>query len=126
MGWLNHDTPLIEWTQPSAEQAARNLIELGAKAVIFAPIGFATENHETILDVHHIIHRLERRHPQAQFIQMDCVNDEPDFLAMASQWAVEQIDALLLTSSVQEEKNLLHHPHHHHHNGYAHSHSHNH
>ncbi|MDR9404735.1 MAG: ferrochelatase, partial [Halothece sp. Uz-M2-17] len=51
VGWLNHDTPLIEWTQPNADLAAKNLIELGAKAVVMMPIGFATENHETILDV---------------------------------------------------------------------------
>ncbi|PNK06720.1 ferrochelatase, partial [Cylindrospermopsis raciborskii] len=31
VGWLNHDTPLIEWTQPNATQAAKNLIQLGAK-----------------------------------------------------------------------------------------------
>ena len=35
VGWLNHDTPLIEWTLPNAEQAANNLIQLGAKVVIF-------------------------------------------------------------------------------------------
>jgi protoporphyrin/coproporphyrin ferrochelatase len=124
VGWLNHDTPLIEWTQPSAEQAARNLIDLGAQAIVFAPIGFATENHETILDVHHIIHRLERRHPQVKFIQMDCVNDEPEFLAMASQWAAEQVDALLQSAPRSTEEHLPppSHHHHHHHNGHTHHH----
>ncbi|MEO6862900.1 MAG: ferrochelatase, partial [Microcoleus sp.] len=46
VGWLNHDTPLIEWTQPDATLAAKNLIDLGATAIVFMPIGFATENHE--------------------------------------------------------------------------------
>jgi len=55
VGWLNHQTPLIEWTQPNADLAARNLLELGATAIVFMPIGFATENHETLLDVDHII-----------------------------------------------------------------------
>jgi protoheme ferro-lyase len=41
VGWLNHQTPLIKWTQPNAELAAKNLIELVAKALIFMPIGFA-------------------------------------------------------------------------------------
>lgn len=126
VGWLNHDTPLIEWTQPNAEQAARNLIELGAQAIIYAPIGFATENHETILDVHHIIHRLEQRHPRVQFIQMNCVNDEPEFLAMASQWAAEQIDALLQAPSNQVAEQSPPVQHHHHHNGHSHTHSHSH
>ncbi|MEP0858817.1 ferrochelatase [Trichocoleus sp. DQ-U1] len=58
VGWLNHDTPLIEWTQPNATQAAENLILLGATSVVFMPIGFATENHETLLDVDHILHNL--------------------------------------------------------------------
>ncbi|NEO28851.1 MAG: ferrochelatase [Kamptonema sp. SIO4C4] len=47
VGWLNHDTPLIEWTQPNAELAAKNLIDLGATAIVMMPIGFATENHCT-------------------------------------------------------------------------------
>lgn len=95
VGWLNHDTPLIEWTQPNVEQAAKNLIQLGAKAVVFMPIGFATENHETLLDVHHIIHALERKHSDVKYVQMACVNDHPDFLAMAARWADAHISELV-------------------------------
>ena len=95
VGWLNHDTPLIEWTQPNADLAAKNLIELGAKAVVMMPIGFATENHETILDVDHIIHDVKRQHKDVNFVQMACANDHPEFLKMAANWADEQIEALL-------------------------------
>jgi ferrochelatase len=95
VGWLNHQTPLIEWTQPNAELAAKNLIELGATAIIFMPIGFATENHETLLDVDHIIHALRRRRPDVTYVQMDCVNDHLEFLQMAAKWADPQIEALL-------------------------------
>nr|WP_238718235.1 ferrochelatase [Petrachloros mirabilis] len=119
VGWLNHDTPLIEWTQPNAYQAARNLIELGAKAIVFMPIGFATENHETLLDVHHIIHNLERKYPQVSSVQMACVNDHPHFLAMAAGWADAQIEALLSTQAppalVPLHTNTNHDGHHHHH-----------
>ncbi len=80
VGWLNHDTPLIEWTQPDAKTAAQNLIELGATAIIFMPIGFATENHETLLDVEHIIEGLRRKHPEVTYRQMPCVNDRSEFL----------------------------------------------
>jgi ferrochelatase len=118
VGWLNHDTPLIDWTQPAADKAARNLIDLGAKAIVFVPIGFATENHETLLDVHHIIHQLEVKHDQVKFVQMDCVNDHPEFLAMAARWANPQIEALL------EEPVAKAHSHHDHHHGEAHSHHH--
>ncbi len=95
VGWLNHQTPLIEWTQPNAELAARNLIDLGATAIVFMPIGFATENHETLLDVNHIIAALRRRAPHVTYVQMECVNDHPDFLQMAAAWADPQIAALL-------------------------------
>ncbi len=117
IGWLNHDTPLIEWTQPNVELAAKNLIDLGAKAIVMMPIGFATENHETLLDVHHIIHSLERRSNGVQFVQMPCVNDRPEFLAMAALWANSQIEALLSETAVKVNESLVstHHHHHHHH-----------
>ncbi|NJR52443.1 MAG: ferrochelatase [Leptolyngbyaceae cyanobacterium CSU_1_3] len=95
VGWLNHQTPLIEWTQPNADLAAKNLIDLGATALVFMPIGFATENHETLLDVDHIIHGLRHKHPEVTYVQMPCVNDHPDFLRMVAEWAHPQIEALL-------------------------------
>ncbi|MBW4563690.1 MAG: ferrochelatase [Mojavia pulchra JT2-VF2] len=115
VGWLNHDTPLIEWTQPNAEQAANNLIQLGAKAVIFMPIGFATENHETLLDVHHIIHALEKKHSDVDYVQMPCVNDHPEFLAMAAQWADAYIGELRQEEAIAVNPQVDGHHHHHHH-----------
>lgn len=120
VGWLNHQTPLIEWTQPNVELAAKNLIDLGATAIIFMPIGFATENHETLLDVHHIIHALENRSPNVTYVQMPCVNDCPDFLEMAAEWASPQIEALLAETALFVNPELAsvqassHHHHHHH------------
>jgi protoporphyrin/coproporphyrin ferrochelatase len=105
VGWLNHDTPLIEWTQPNAEQAAKNLIQLGAKALMFMPIGFATENHETLLDVH----------PNVNCVQMACVNDNADFLATAANWADTQIAELLSADAVTVNPQTAHNHHHHHH-----------
>ena len=116
VGWLNHDTPLIEWTQPNAFLAAKNLIELGAKAIVFMPIGFATENHETLLDVHHIIHALQRKHPTVNYVQMACVNDHPKFLQMAAEWANPHIAALLSEQVIAVNPQLaVAHTHHHHH-----------
>jgi ferrochelatase len=115
VGWLNHDTPLIEWTQPNATQAAKNLIQLGAKAIMFMPIGFATENHETLLDVHHIIHSLEKQHGDISYIQMPCVNDHPEFLAMATQWADTHIGELISAQRTTVNPQASHHHHHHHH-----------
>lgn len=123
VGWLNHQTPLIKWTQPNAELAGNNLIELGAKVVIFMPIGFATENHETLLDVEHIIENLRRKHSGVNFVQMPCVNDHPQFCAMVAEWADEQIESLLSSPALtinpalalSQFKQTNHSSHHHHH-----------
>ncbi|WP_416667077.1 ferrochelatase [Egbenema bharatensis] len=135
VGWLNHQTPLIEWTQPNTELAAKNLIDLGAKALVFMPIGFATENHETLLDVEHIIHALRRKHADVTYVQMPCVNDNPTFLKMAADWADEQVAALLSEQALAVNPSLapiqgaVHshshsHDHDHHHHGHDHHHTH--
>ncbi|HIK18456.1 MAG TPA: ferrochelatase [Leptolyngbyaceae cyanobacterium M33_DOE_097] len=127
VGWLNHQTPLIEWTQPNADLAARNLLELGATALVFMPIGFATENHETLLDVDHIIGALRKRRPDVTYVQMDCVNDHPEFLKMAATWANPQIEALLSEQALSVNPSLAAqqaHDHHHHHHGDGHHHHH--
>lgn len=132
VGWLNHQTPLIKWTQPNAELAAQNLIDLGATAIVYMPIGFATENHETLLDVHHITHDLKRRNPHVTYVEMPCVNDHPDFLKMAANWANPQIEALLSETAVTVNPQLAavqasHHEHHHHDHDHSHGeHSHHH
>ena len=130
VGWLNHDTPLIDWTQPNAEVAAKNLIELGATALVFMPIGFATENHETLLDVDHIIHGLRRQHPDVTYRQLACVNDRPEFLRMAAEWANPQIEALLSETALAVNPSLAatqaHHHHHDHGHGHHHDHDHHH
>lgn len=122
VGWLNHQTPLIQWTQPTAQLAAENLIQLGAKAIVFMPIGFATENHETLLDVHHIVHALERRHSDISYIQMPCINEHPEFLKMAAEWANPLIEALMSDRAAVGAGDTdvasvphIHHHHHHHH-----------
>ena len=117
VGWLNHDSPLIEWTQPNAKLAGENLIKLGAKVVVFMPIGFVTENHETLLDVHHIIHALEHKYSEVNYVQMECVNDHPEFLRMVAKWAHPQIEELLSENALAVNPKLAigHHHHHHHH-----------
>ncbi|ACK65781.1 ferrochelatase [Rippkaea orientalis PCC 8801] len=132
VGWLNHQTPMIKWTQPNAELAAKNLLDLGAKAVIFMPIGFATENHETLLDVEHIIHGLRQKRSDVTYIQMACVNEHPEFVKMAAEWANSHIADLLNEEALTVNPSLAmaslninhdhHHHHHHDHNGQHHHH----
>ncbi len=130
VGWLNHQTPMIKWTQPNAELAAKNLMDLGAKAVMFMPIGFATENHETLLDVEHIIHGLRHKRPDVTYVQMPCVNEHPEFVQMAAKWADSHIAKLLSEQALTVNPSLAigqldvnhHHHHHHDHNGHHHHH----
>jgi protoporphyrin/coproporphyrin ferrochelatase len=128
VGWLNHQTPLIDWTQPNAELAAKNLSELGATAIVFMPIGFATENHETLLDVEHIIEGLRRKRPDITYVQMPCVNDRPDFLRMTADWAEDQIAALLSEEAIAVNPTLaaVQASSHSHDHGHGHSHDHGH
>ncbi len=129
VGWLNHQTPLIKWTQPNADLAAKNLIDLGAKALVFMPIGFATENHETLLDVEHIIHGLRQKRSDITYVQMPCVNEHPEFCQMAADWADSHIADLLNEQGLTVNPSLKletmnvdphHHHHHHDHNGHHH------
>ncbi|MEG5138451.1 MULTISPECIES: ferrochelatase [unclassified Microcoleus] len=122
VGWLNHDTPLIEWTQPDATLAAKNLIDLGATAIVFMPIGFATENHETLLDVDHIIESLQKQRKGVTYRKLPCVNDRPEFLKMAAEWANPQIEALLSESAMAVNPSLAVRDHAHSHGDHGHSH----
>jgi protoporphyrin/coproporphyrin ferrochelatase len=126
VGWLNHQTPLIKWTQPNAELAAKNLLELGAKAVVFMPIGFATENHETLLDVDHIIEDVRRKYANVTYIKMSCVNDDPEFCQMAADWADVQITALTSEEAKSVNPSMIPISHHHHHHDHDRDHHHHH
>ncbi|MEM7795844.1 MAG: ferrochelatase [Cyanobacteria bacterium P01_C01_bin.118] len=130
IGWLNHDTPMIEWTQPNVTQAAKNLMDLGATALVFMPIGFATENHETLLDVDHIIGHLRRKRPDVTYVQMPCVNDSHEFTAMAAGWVDGLISDLIGEPGVvvnpnQQAQLAEDFSHHSHHSGHHHDHAHN-
>lgn len=95
IGWYNHETPGIQWTQPNVERAVWNLMELGATAIIMVPVGSATENRETTLDIDYLVHNLHSQKPEITFVQMSCINDNPEFLEMVAAWADPQIAALV-------------------------------
>jgi ferrochelatase len=77
---------------------------------------------------------LRRQRPDVRYVQMPCVNDHPEFLKMAADWANPQIEALLnetalavnpSLASVQVESSHSHdHDHHHHHHSHGHHHHH--
>jgi ferrochelatase len=88
---MNHPTP-GRWTQPDMLQAAKNLIVTGARAVVFVPIGFVTDNHETILDVGYATERLGKAHPDVEVLRLPCLNDDPELMRLAAGWIAPLVD----------------------------------
>ena len=89
-GWMNHPVP-GKWTTPDVDQAATNMIELGAKALLFVPIGFVTENHETQLDIGYTIDKVK---DQVECHHLPTLNDDPELLRMGAEWIRPLIDEL--------------------------------
>lgn len=88
--WMNHPVP-GKWTTPDVDQAAENLITLGARAIVFAPIGFVTENHETQLDIGYTIDKVRSR---VETVHLPTLNDDPELLRMGAEWIEPLIDEL--------------------------------
>ncbi len=103
IGWIDHDMPFIKWSQPNLEQAAKSLIGSGAQTIVFKPLGWVTENYETILDVEDAIESLQRQYPTVTYTRLECVNDDPEFLNIAAAWANPQIEAMLSGSKIEDE-----------------------
>lgn len=91
VGWMNHPTP-GRWTQPDMLQAARNLVTTGARAIVYVPIGFVTDNHETILDVGYTADRLAKVHPNVEILRLPSLNDDQALMALAADWIAPLID----------------------------------
>jgi len=89
-GWMNHPVP-GKWTTPDVDQAAKNLITLGAKAIVFAPIGFVTENHETQLDIGYTISKVE---DEVETVHLATLNEDPELLKLGAHWISPLIDEL--------------------------------
>jgi ferrochelatase len=89
-GWMNHPVP-GKWTTPDVDQAAANLITLGAKAIVFVPVGFVTENHETQLDIGYTI---EKVRDQVECVHLPVLNDDPELLRMGADWITPLIEEL--------------------------------
>lgn len=90
IGWMNHPTP-GKWTQPDMDKAAANLLELGARALVYAPIGFVTDNHETMLDVGYARSRIP---DGIETLAVPSLNDDEHFLSMAAAWVAPMIEQL--------------------------------
>ncbi|MCY7283362.1 MAG: hypothetical protein LH679_07935, partial [Cyanobacteria bacterium CAN_BIN43] len=86
---------------------------------------------------------LRRQRPDVTYVQMACVNDNPEFLQMVADWAEDQISALLSEQALSVNPALAkvqaevshdhghhshephsHEPHSHDHHNHAHPHAH--
>ena len=76
---------------PDVDQAAKNLVTLGAKAIVFAPIGFVTENHETQLDIGYTIDKLGAT---IETSHLSTLNDDPHLLRLGAEWVMPLIEEL--------------------------------
>ncbi len=88
--WMNHPVP-GKWTTPDVDQAAKNLTTLGAKAIVFAPIGFVTENHETQLDIGYTIDKIK---DEVETAHLPTLNDDAELLRLGAEWIQPLIDEL--------------------------------
>ncbi|NNC74779.1 MAG: ferrochelatase [Acidimicrobiia bacterium] len=89
-GWMNHPVP-GKWTTPDVDQAAENLITLGAKAIVFVPIGFVTENHETQLDIGYTIDKVKDK---VETVHLPTLNEDPQLMRLGAEWITPLIDEL--------------------------------
>jgi ferrochelatase len=64
-------------------------MELGARALVFVPIGFVTENHETQLDIGYTIDKVRDR---VETLHLSTLNDDPDLMRMGAGWIEPLID----------------------------------
>jgi ferrochelatase len=101
IGWINHPTPFVKWSIPTLKQAANNLIDLGARVIVIKPIGWATDNYETILEPEEAMASLQRRHPHITFQRLGCADAHPEFVQMAADWAKPDVSALLSAQPVR-------------------------
>ncbi len=88
--WMNHPVP-GKWTTPDVDQAAKNMMTLGAKALVFVPVGFVTENHETQLDIGYTIDKVKDR---VECVHLPTLNDDPELLRMGADWIRPLIEEL--------------------------------
>lgn len=106
IGWVNHDMPFIQWSQPDLKQAAKSLITAGAQTILFKPLGWVTDNYETILEVDDAIQSLQRQYPTVIYTKLGCVNDDPDFLKILAAWANPEIEAMLSVPQHKEYQQI--------------------
>jgi ferrochelatase len=67
-------------------------VTTGARAIVYVPIGFVTDNHETILDVGYTIEKLRKAHPDLEILRLPSLNDDPALLRMGADWIAPLVD----------------------------------
>ncbi|MBD3265738.1 hypothetical protein GF373_03645, partial [bacterium] len=87
IGWLNHRLG-GDWTTPTAEQSAKNLLEQGYKTWIYFPFGFLADNAESLLEGRVVFRDLGVE----SYHHLPCINEDPDFLRFIAQIIINRLN----------------------------------
>jgi protoporphyrin/coproporphyrin ferrochelatase len=79
-----------EWTDPEADDAARELVELGWKRILVVPVGFVSDNVETLYDLD-IVLRRQIEDLGAEYRRSHAPNDSPLFIQALADIVVDRL-----------------------------------
>lgn len=85
IAWLNHRRG-GEWTSPSIQQAAKEMIERGISDLVYFPFGFLADNEETELNSKRILKTVGI----TDYIHLPCVNDDDRFIKFLAEVILER------------------------------------
>jgi protoporphyrin/coproporphyrin ferrochelatase len=90
IGWLNHRLG-GDWTTPTLETSAQEMRDKGIENIIYFPFGFLADNAESQLEGKTVLEELGIHN----FHHILCLNDEPNFIQLVSDLAIQQIQDTL-------------------------------
>lgn len=87
VAWLNH-TLGGKWTFPSAEEAAQEVWDNGARKVVYFPFGFMGDNNESMNEGRLAL----AEHEWEEMLYLPCPNDDEAFCDLLAEMTLERLD----------------------------------
>ncbi len=87
IGWLNHRLG-GDWTTPTLEQSARQMLDEGIVKFIYYPFGFIADNAETQLEGKTVLEELGIK----SYIHLPCLNSQNEFINLLATRILNQMD----------------------------------
>lgn len=98
IGWLNHRLG-GEWTSPTLEQSAKQMLEQGIARFVYFPFGFVADNAETQLEGRVVLRNLGI----ADYTHLPCLNGNSRFLHYVSELIVRTVKESQTASRAVEQ-----------------------